>query len=213
MAVRRFHLHLLVARFCLATRVTTPDLRPAGGQDENKLSFQAPPSKTISRSRDFPSAYSNSTSTPLRVPRTALILALRPTIPRRTSTAFAFSLWLCFPLSAARSAAFSLIRNCDLADKPSQTLSWFPLSSAARISTNAARAIDCSSGPMTGGRSGPRVHPARSNHRNTIPTRVEDGCLNTVTSLEGNESRCSPGGRIQPTSRDPGQVEQKLNRT
>src|SRR5262249_43420349 len=176
------------------TRHLIEHRRHAGDQDENMLSFHAPPSKTISRSRDFSSAYSNSTSTPLRVPRTSLILALRPTIPRRTSTAFAFSLGPSFPLSAARPAALSLIRDCDRADKPSQTLSWFPLSSASRICTNAARAIDCPSGPVTGGRSGPRVHPARSNDRNTTPTRVEDGCLNTVTSLDGNERRGSPGG-------------------
>src|SRR5262249_10584628 len=60
--------------------------------------------------------------------------------------------------------------------------------------TNAARAIDCPSGPTTGGRSGFRVHPARSNDGNTIPMRVEDGCLNTVISLDGNERRGSPGG-------------------
>src|SRR6516165_1043884 len=120
-----------------------------GGQDENRLSFHTPPSKTISRSRTLPLAYSKSTSTPLRVPRVPSILGLRPTIPRRASTAFAFSLRLFFRFSVVRSAAnVSLIRDCDRADKPSQTLSSFPLSSASRICSNAVFASDCPSDPM-----------------------------------------------------------------
>src|SRR5262245_47090454 len=90
------------------TRHLIEHRRHAGDQDENMLSSHAPLSKAISRSRDFPFAYSTSTSTPLRVPRTSLILGLRPTIPRRTLTAFALSLGLASPFSATPSPGASL---------------------------------------------------------------------------------------------------------